>query len=137
MSALIAVRHNIEVAHRLWQLPGKCEAIHGHSMWVRLELHGDLDERGLLGGMDFGAVKRTYREHLDTHYDHRLLLDLDDPLVSVGSVKLPGLSTTVGQPTTENIALWVGRWARSEFPNVASGRVTVHETHVNEAAWSW
>jgi 6-pyruvoyl-tetrahydropterin synthase len=104
-------------------------------MWVRLELAGDLDERGLLNGLDFGAVKRTYRGWLDQKYDHRLLLDVDDPLVATGM--LPGLMTTLGQPTTENIARWVGEWARSVFPSVSGGLVTVHETHVNEAAWSW
>lgn len=137
MSALIAVRHNIEVAHRLWLLPGKCEQIHGHSMWVRLELTGELDRGGLLDGLDFGAVKRAYREHLDTKYDHRLLLDVDDPLASVGAVKLPGLRPTGGQPTTENIARWIAEWSQERFPCAKGGRVTVHETHVNEAAWSW
>lgn len=132
MTATIAVRHNIEVAHRLWQLPGKCEAIHGHSMWVRLELHGELDERGLLAGMDFGAVKRAYRQHLDTHFDHRLLLDADDPITAQ---HLPGLRVTAGQPTTENIAKAIGDWAQSCYR--CRGMVTVHETHVNAASWSW
>jgi 6-pyruvoyltetrahydropterin/6-carboxytetrahydropterin synthase len=131
--ALIAVRHNIEVAHRLWALPGKCQQIHGHSMWVRMELAGDLDADGLLGGLDFGVVKSGYRRYLDTFYDHRLLLDLADPLATVTT--LPGLHTTDGQPTTENIARWVGEWASEKFG--LPGRVTVAETHVNEAGWSW
>lgn len=137
MSAFIAVRHNIEVAHRLHLLPGKCENIHGHSMWVHLELAGQLDHRGLLDGLDFGAVKREYRKYLDTKYDHRLLLDVDDPLTSVGAVKLPGLRPTAGQPTTENIARWVGEWAVENFPSATGGTVTVHETHVNQAGWVW
>lgn len=136
MSAFIAVRHNIEVAHRLHLLPGKCENIHGHSMWVRLELTGDLDGHGLMDGLDFGGVKRVYRIHLDSTYDHRLLLDGADPLVH-GDGDLPGLLATDGQPTTENIALWIGRWAQEAFPSVKSGRVTVHETYVNQAGWSW
>jgi 6-pyruvoyltetrahydropterin/6-carboxytetrahydropterin synthase len=132
-TALVAVRHNIEVAHRLWNLAGKCQQIHGHSMWVRMELTGPVDDRGLLDGMDFGAVKAVFRAHLDTNYDHRLLLDVDDPLNAVSL--LPGQHTTVGQPTTENIARWIGEWAAQRF--ALSGRVTVAETHVNEAGWSW
>jgi 6-pyruvoyltetrahydropterin/6-carboxytetrahydropterin synthase len=128
----LIVRHNIEVAHRLHRLRGKCEAIHGHSMWVDLELDGALDDRGLLDGLDFGEVKRAYRAHLDDQYDHRLLLDVDDPIAAGG---LPGLRVTNGQPTTENIACWVGRWAASTFNK--SGRVTVHETHANAARWEW
>lgn len=130
--ALIAVRHNIEVAHRLWQLSGKCEQIHGHSMWVRMELGGDLDDHGLLAGLDFGAVKRAFRGYLDMRFDHRLLLDEADPLAGTA---LPGLQRTSGQPTTENIAQWIGGWAQAEFE--LPGSVTVQETHVNEAGWSW
>lgn len=131
---MIAVRHNIEVAHRLWQLPGKCQQIHGHSMWVRMELAGELDSHGLLLGLDFGRVKLRFREWLDVNYDHHLLLDIDDPLTSQ---TLPGLVMTMGQPSTENIAGWIADWARNVFPAVASGSVTVQETHVNEASSSW
>lgn len=132
MSALIAVRHNIEVAHRLHRLEGKCEAIHGHSMWVRMELHGAIDDRGLLCGLDFADIKRAFRGHLDHEYDHQLLLDVEDP---IADRHLPGLRATFGQPTTENIARWIGQWAAHQFSR--GGRVTVQETHVNEAEWSW
>jgi 6-pyruvoyltetrahydropterin/6-carboxytetrahydropterin synthase len=131
----IAVRHNIEVAHRLSQLPGKCENLHGHSMWVNLELGGDVDRRGLLAGLDVGSVKRMFREHLDGAYDHRLLLNRADPLVAGHSVSaLPGLRLTSGDPTTENIARWIGEWAAAAWPT-CSVRVRVDETHVNAATW--
>lgn len=103
-------------------------------MWVRLELTGELDRGGLLDGLDFGAVKRAYRGHLDEHFDHRLLLDTADPIIGQN---LPGCRATAGQPTTENIARWIAEWAHARFPCAQGGRVTVHETHVNEAAWSW
>jgi 6-pyruvoyltetrahydropterin/6-carboxytetrahydropterin synthase len=134
----IAVRHNIEVAHRLWQLPGKCEAIHGHSMWVRLELAGVLDRHGLLSGLDFGAVKARFREYLDSSYDHHLLLDRADPvLTALAGTAVPRIHTCPAQPTTEHIAMWVGQWARGAFPGSKAGMVTVNETHVNEASWEW
>lgn len=135
----IRVRHNIEVAHRLSLLPGKCENIHGHSMWVELEITGAPDERGLSNGLDFGAVKRAFRGYLDEQYDHRLLLNKDDPWsqdVSYGNEmvsELPGLVRCDGDPTTENIARWVLDWAQGEFGPAAT-RVDVHETHVNSAS---
>jgi 6-pyruvoyl-tetrahydropterin synthase len=132
MTSSIAVRHNIEVAHRLSLLPGKCEAILGHSMWVRLELWGPVDRNGILAGLDFGALKKDFRGHLDRDYDHRLLLNANDPLAELD---LPGLRECEGDPTTENIARWVGEWARNTYPTLDGYAVTVDETHVNAASW--
>jgi 6-pyruvoyltetrahydropterin/6-carboxytetrahydropterin synthase len=136
MTATIQVRHNIEVAHRLSLLPGKCEAIHGHSMWVELELAGDIDSTGILAGLDFGAVKRAFRGYLDSQFDHRLLLNENDDLAYLD---LPGLRTLPGDPTTELLARWIGQWAQAAFPfpQTPSGLVTVRETHVNAATYRW
>jgi len=162
--ALIAVKHNIEVAHRLYEsLPGnKCENIHGHSMWVTLELKGEIKD-GLLEGIDFGSLKKDFRGHLDEHYDHRLLLNASDPLAGpifpIGQAEpsgwqnsstgeeepilyevqvekqmwLPGLQTFVGDPTTENIAQDIGLFMRAGYPRIHA--VEVWETSVNMARW--
>lgn len=133
VTASLVVRHNIEVAHRLSLLPGKCENIHGHSMWVTLEMRGHkIDQNGLLGGLDFGAIKKAFRAHLDTAYDHRLLLNEIDLLAGM---ELPGARLCPGDPTTENIAKWVAQWARQNFQGTPGFRVRVDETHVNAAVW--
>ena len=133
MTASLQVRHNIEVAHRLSLLPGKCERIHGHSMWVTLELRGHrIDESGRLGGLDFGAIKKAFRAHLDNTYDHHLLLNGDDHLAEL---PLPGLRLCEGDPSTENLAKWIAEWAHHEFIDTPSFRVQVDETHVNSAVW--
>lgn len=134
MTAAILVRHNMEVAHRLLLLPGKCQNIHGHSMGVELELYGELDDRGLLGGLDFGEVKRAFRAHLDAEYDHRLLLNEADPLVSAN---LPGASGCPADPTIENIADWIAQWAGEQFEELEGGLVTVAETRTNGARATW
>lgn len=133
----IIVKHNIEVAHRLHLLPGKCENIHGHSMWVELELFAKIDDKGICGGMGFGEVKQLFRAYLDGTYDHHLLLHKDDLW---SEYRLPGLITFDGDPTTENIARWVGEWSmRVLHQDGAVGRmkVTVDETRVNSATWEW
>jgi 6-pyruvoyltetrahydropterin/6-carboxytetrahydropterin synthase len=156
MMPSIAVKHNIEVAHRLFELPGKCEQIHGHSMWVTMELHGDVNSKGILAGIEYGDLKKMFRQHLDETYDHRLLLNASDPFArpifmvdehvegtfspdAVPQVFLPGLQATVGDPTTENIAEWIATVMREEIvlagwhENLIALDVTVWETSVNMA----
>lgn len=142
----IRVRHNIEVAHRLWQLEGnKCQNIHGHSMWVTLELEAVKIEKGVAQGLnglplEFGEVKKAFRTHLDTWYDHRLLLNAGDPWAKLlqdadqhnASAVLPGLQTCEDDPTTENIAGWIAKWGLAQFQ--CPVRVLVEETHVNAAS---
>lgn len=139
----IEIRHNIEVAHRLSLLPGKCERVHGHSMWVELEMFGEVNPKGILLGMDFGSIKSVFRAYLDEEFDHHLLLNKDDPLAAllktVEGTELGdiGLQECKGDPTTENIALWIGDrfWGVFSPRGILGVRCTVHETSVNAATW--
>lgn len=130
----LKIRHNIEVAHRLSLTPGKCENIHGHSMWVVAELEGTVDDHGMLLGIDFGEAKALFRSYLDNQFDHHLLLNKDDTILTS---MLPGLMTTPGDPTTENIAMWIGEWCLGTFAarGIERIRVEVWETQVNSATW--
>jgi 6-pyruvoyltetrahydropterin/6-carboxytetrahydropterin synthase len=151
--SFIEVRHNIEVAHRLSLLPGKCENIHGHSMWVTIRLEGVIGATGILKNQqgdvfDFGSVKKEFRDHLDNMYDHQLLLNKADPWAAKlydqetegmkgAEGHLPGLVVFDGDPTTENLAKWIAEWAALQFR--ANTQVQVQETHVNaaQAGASW
>jgi 6-pyruvoyl tetrahydropterin synthase/QueD family protein len=150
----IAVRHNIEVAHRLFRTPGKCENIHGHSMNVELDMFGAVDSStGMLANLDFSDIKKKFRGFLDYNFDHKTLLNKEDPwagglifqsehdsedvrsgAVALTSQTLPGLVTTEGDPTTENIAWWIATWSLENLPwTIENVTVTVHETAVNTA----
>jgi 6-pyruvoyl tetrahydropterin synthase/QueD family protein len=148
----ITVRHNVEMAHRLFTTPGKCENIHGHSWWVELTIYGDIgEETGMLEGLDFGMVKRHLRTYLDSGFDHRVLLNERDPFAGdlnilhystrgedvetdEPAIHLPGMVAMHGDPTTENFAHMIGLAMAGLFKLPV--RVDVWETSVNKAFWS-
>lgn len=139
----IRVRHNIEMAHRLWDLPGKCQQIHGHSWWCELTLFGPPDGRGII--LDFHEVKVAFRAMLDSFYDHHLALDKDDPLIQKAYTRFgegydsiyPGVRLTPGMPTVENMSKWIGEWAQFHFSSdgIVSFKVDLWEAATNAATW--
>jgi len=144
---IIGVKHNMEVAHRLTSLPGKCQQIHGHSMKVELELRvAYVDKGGLArnyedGILDFSEVKRSFRAYIDTEFDHHLLLNQDDPWAAsmyspdlpsgedMPLQRLPGLRVFPGDPTVENIAFWIADHCKTIFKT--NTKVRVDETPTN------
>lgn len=143
----IDVTHNAEIAHRLMNLPGKCQNIHGHSLQITLTLFGKLDENGILEGLDFGSIKGAFRGFIDRNFDHHLLLNKDDPWAgqwcervpntdSVGPYQeLPGLTVCTADPTTENIAKWVAEWASLVW-EVRPISCSIRETNTNGASYT-
>lgn len=121
----------MEMAHRLSQTPGKCQQVHGHSWWVELEIRGSVDVNGMI--LEFGDVKRHFRSMIDNVFDHKLLLNRNDPLMAWP--KLPGATGFPSDPTTENVAKDIYNWARAFFAGDFEFKVTVWETSVNCATW--
>jgi 6-pyruvoyltetrahydropterin/6-carboxytetrahydropterin synthase len=141
----LSIRHNMEMAHRLFLTPGKCEQIHGHSWWVTLTAWGHVDANGLMEGIDFSELKNLLRSYMDRTYDHRLLLNRSDPwagdLTYDGEtyMKLPGLVEFDGDPTTELLAQAIGQDMISVLGrqwDIPRLKVDVWETSVNNASWS-
>jgi 6-pyruvoyl-tetrahydropterin synthase len=122
-------------------------------MWVVVEFTGKVNANGVLLGMEFGDLKKVFRGHLDSTYDHHLLLNKEDPWAqrlmgplgarrpfhdtNPKSQHLPGLQACDGDPTTENISKWIGEWATDEFgvSGLERVKVEVWETQVNSATW--
>lgn len=150
-TGMLKFAHDIQVGHRLYLQPGKCQQIHGHSMTVLLNLQVSFNEDGYaindLGTMiEFGTAKKVFRGHLDEFYDHHLVLNENDPwaqpLHQTGYSKaprqedghftpmtLPGLRKVPGDPSTENIAKWIAEYMSNAFN--CTVYVEVEETGTN------
>lgn len=138
MSDLIIVKHNVEMAHRLYEPEGKCQQVHGHSWWVNLAIKGEVDETGMVA--EFGAVKKEFRGYLDGRYDHKTIIANEDPLMhDLVDIGFPGLEVVHYNPTTENFARDIYEWAQDRFGTDLQYLVEVWETAVNAAVhgdWS-
>lgn len=147
-STEIHVSEEVQVAHRLTKLPGKCQNIHGHSMDITLFLEVGVNEDGLAFDLqygedailEFGAIKALFRSWLKDNIDHHLMLNEEDEWAGSWTSTvhgqgpqvftfLPGVTTWPGDPTTENIARWIAQaMARAGLP---VSRIHIDETDSN------
>ncbi len=86
---LVSKEFTFDAAHHLHDYEGKCKNLHGHTYRVVLGLSGYTDERGLL--IDFGDIKKIWKQKIEIHLDHRYLNET-----------LPPMNTTA-----ENIVVWI------------------------------
>ena len=105
-----------DAAHRLMNHPSKCKNLHGHTYKVQVELGMpvcSLHEDGMV--MDFGVLKQEIMEPLLGHFDHSVILDLGDPLLT----KLEGMDLKIvtmdGPPTAEAMATYFGKQISKEI----------------------
>ena len=144
----IEVNHNIEMGHRLSLQPeSKCFHLHGHSWRVYLRIEGDLDDKGMVGGLNFADVKGPWRAWLDAYFDHHMLLNPKDPLAEYvekeGILDWGVTLTDDCDPTVENVARIIGEWSAQTFfkedkLGYAALRfsVKIFEAATNAAEWS-
>ena len=102
MNKLIKITQHIEFdsAHRLLNYSGKCLNLHGHRWSVDIEIESDrnLDSLGML--IDYSTIKSYFNDY----WDHRTILNMDDPLVDILKSMNLAISIMAGNPTAENIA---------------------------------
>jgi 6-pyruvoyl-tetrahydropterin synthase len=136
----IAVRHNVEMGHRLSLQPdSKCFHLHGHSWWIDLKLTGPVDETGMVE--NFAKVKSLWRGYLDGRFDHHMVLNIADPLIALLPIDLGqssvldswGITLLPFDPTVENMARHWGVEARHMFQ--LKVEIKVQEAATNAAYW--
>jgi 6-pyruvoyltetrahydropterin/6-carboxytetrahydropterin synthase len=71
----VTIKKSFSAAHRISDIGGRCEALHGHNFLVEVAVAGEsLNAEGLL--IDFRILKRWTEEVLD-RLDHKFLNELD------------------------------------------------------------
>ena len=124
---------NYPCAHRRWQHDGHCAFVHGYSrsfiIWFQASSR---TENGFV--MDFGQLKEI-KAWLTDKFDHTLLLDRDDPLMSQfrtledqGACKL----TIYDDVGMEGTACYVYNHVQDWVQQKTSGRVSVVSVEVRE-----
>jgi len=154
MSHTVTIRHNFETAHRLPQLGGKCQNLHGHSWWAVLTVCApELSDEIVV---EFGTFKRGFRRWIDTYLDHGTMLGATDPLVpalrseacriyqfgAADPLREEEHAADLAWPTVENVAVLLGRVGVAVLrqadaaPGALVTEVRVDETAVNSASWT-
>ncbi|MDZ4781741.1 MAG: 6-carboxytetrahydropterin synthase [Planctomycetia bacterium] len=89
--------------HRLLNYDGKCKHLHGHNGLAIITIEAEkLDERGMV--LDFTDIKQVVSRWIDENLDHRMILQRDDPIVTVLQAQGEPLYLMDSNPTAENIA---------------------------------
>ncbi|MBI4346410.1 MAG: 6-carboxytetrahydropterin synthase [Elusimicrobia bacterium] len=108
--------------HRLLNYAGKCRFLHGHNGLIEVRVKsGRLDRLGMV--VDFGDIKEKVQRWVDAELDHRMILNEKDPLIPEFRRRGEPFVTLKGNPTAENIARHIFRYARSQKLAVASVRL--------------
>jgi 6-pyruvoyltetrahydropterin/6-carboxytetrahydropterin synthase len=100
----------VESAHFLPNAPEghKCRRLHGHSFKIGVHVSGEVSaDSGWV--TDFGDISKAFAP-LHSILDHRLLNEIDG----------------LGNPTSENISIWIWERLKPVLPNLS--KVVVHET---------
>jgi 6-pyruvoyltetrahydropterin/6-carboxytetrahydropterin synthase len=113
--------------HRLLNYEGKCRHLHGHNGRLEVVLEArELDRRGMV--FDFGEVKEVIKAWVDAELDHKMILCKDDPALEA----IRGLGEPVypleENPSAENIAKLIFRYAASRGLPVVEVRIWETDT---------
>ncbi|MDL0118547.1 6-pyruvoyl tetrahydropterin synthase family protein [Halobacterium salinarum] len=114
----------ISTGHRLLHHDGKCSRPHGHNYEISVEVTGTLTEEGWV--VDKGDITQVIDD-----WDHRFLLEEDDPLIEAFQQSGDGDSLIVLEhpPTAEMMGVILERKLLETLPNsVSDVSVMVRET---------
>lgn len=138
MNIRITKEFKFEMAHALWGYHGPCKNIHGHSYTLTVTVKGkpigDIQSPELGMVMDFGDLKKIVGSEIIEKFDHSLILNNKDQLVSV--LNHQKLVSVAFQPTCENMLIHFSELLLSRLPqNVTLHHLLLRETSTSYAEW--
>ena len=118
--------------HRLLNYDGKCKNLHGHNGKAIIVLESEtLDHRGML--VDFSDIKKHVAGWIDVNLDHRMILNVADPVADYLQQQGEPLFLIESNPTAENIAKLIYDFAKSHKLPVSE--VSLWETYKSYATY--
>lgn len=134
----VTLKMSFCAGHRILGHQGKCKHLHGHNYVAEVTFASlGLDKLGMV--MDFADIKKHVKGWIDSYWDHNLILNSKDPLLTIADPvhdpedifggKYPFLFTEKN-PTAENMARELftaieNMMASKYAPSIRS--VTIHE----------
>ncbi|MCA9184902.1 MAG: 6-carboxytetrahydropterin synthase [Planctomycetales bacterium] len=105
--------------HRILSDPtGRCQHLHGHTARALVVLESpSLDDRGMV--LDFSDIRQHVAGWVDQHFDHCMILQQNDPLVTELQAAGEPLFLTEAPPTARELARIIFQFAQEcGFPVV-------------------
>jgi 6-pyruvoyltetrahydropterin/6-carboxytetrahydropterin synthase len=107
---ILRKEYSFEAAHFIYNHPGKCRNLHGHSYKLFVSVEGTPGaETGMI--IDFDDLSKVVLEKVISRLDHRFLNDL------------------IPLSTAENISVWVWEQIKPHLPALC--QVEIFETQDN------
>lgn len=99
--------HDISMGHRVVGHENKCRHLHGHNYRIHFVCQApELDALGRV--IDFGLIKSLLCEWLEEHWDHKMMIWEQDPLLSDLQRLVPqDLVVVPFNPTAEQMARYL------------------------------
>ncbi|MBP9733791.1 MAG: 6-carboxytetrahydropterin synthase [Candidatus Omnitrophica bacterium] len=89
--------------HRLIKHKGKCERYHGHNGLVQVVCEGpELNDNRML--IDFDIISKALKGWIDEEFDHRMILNEQDPMTELLKKKGEKYFSMPDDPTAEALA---------------------------------
>lgn len=131
--------HDISMGHRVVGHEHKCRHLHGHNYRVYFTCTApELDDLGRV--IDFGVIKSCLCTWLEEHWDHKMMLWEQDPLLPALQELTPDDVVVVPfNPTAEQMAMYLVREVgprRLEGTGVRLVSVRIDETRKCSATYT-